>query len=142
MSAVVSISGFLAVSGIIISIFCFPNLAINCTWNEWGAWSTCPDPKGCSISKMIRTRDMNEHSCGGTPCSGHSSSSTTCDRFSEVTTELTSCEQNLRRLNQKLCRNVYCNNRGTCHEGECICIDGFSGSTCDVRGKWYKNSKK
>ena len=24
---------------------------------------------------------------------------------------------------------------------KCICIDGVSGSTCDVRGKWYKTNK-
>ena len=122
--------------------FCLPNLAVNCTWEEWGAWSTCPDPTGCSISKMIRTREMNQHSCGGTPCSGLSRQNGTCNRFSEVKTELVNATNEISRLKEKMCQNVICNNGGTCQEGECICTDGFGGSTCDKKGRWYKNSNK
>ena len=63
-------------------------------------------------------------------------------------TELASCKQRLvnatneiNRLKEKMCQDVVCKNRGTCEEGECICMDGFGGSTCEKKGRlWYKNS--
>ena len=30
------------------------------------------------------------------------------------------------------CRKVECENDGTCEEGECVCPEGFSGSTCQT----------
>ena len=101
---------------------------------------------------MFRTREKNEHSCGGIPCSGLGRGEKECNRFSEVKTELTSCQQNLdkitqnlanitgenKRLNEKMCTNVLCNNGGTCKEGECICTDGFSGNTCAEKGRSNK----
>lgn len=116
--------------------FCFPNLAVDCFWDQWGEWSTCPDPTECAISKMTRTREKNEHSCGGNMCSGLGNENKTCNRFDQVKTELNNLKLKVVELGGKLCQNVNCNNGGTCHEGECICTDAFSGSTCDVRGRW------
>ena len=39
--------------------FHFNNLAIDCTWEEWGEWSSCPDV--CGISRVFRSREKNEH---------------------------------------------------------------------------------
>ena len=74
-------------------------------------------------------------------CSGLGNENKTCNRFDQVKTELNNLKLKVVELGGKLCQNVNCNNGGTCHEGECICIDGFSGSTCDLRGKWYKTFK-
>ena len=114
---------------------CFPNPAVDCTWEEWGEWSACPDK--CGVSTVFRTREKNEHKCGGSPCTGPSREEEQCDRFAEVKMEKDQCKQNLanitkeiKRLNEKLCQNVLCYNGSTCQEGECICDDGYSGSTC------------
>ena len=88
---------------------------------------------------MFRTREKNEHSCGGSPCTGHGRQEKDCDRFAELTKEKDQCQQNLvaanveiTRLNEKMCLNVLCNHGGTCQEGECICRDGFFGSSCGI----------
>ena len=120
--------------------FCFKNVAVDCTWEEWGEWSACPDE--CQISNVFRTREKNEHSCGGSPCTGLGRQEENCDRFADLKMEKDQCQQNLiaaaeshraeiTRLNEKMCLNVLCNHGGTCQEGECICRDGFFGSSCE-----------
>ena len=91
---------------------------------------------------MFRIREKNEHSCGGSPCTGLGSQEEDCDRFADLKMEKDQCQQNLitaveshraeiTRLNEKMCLNVLCNHGGTCQEGECICRDGFFGSSCE-----------
>ena len=115
--------------------FHFKNLAIDCTWEEWGEWSACPDE--CGISRVFRTREKNEHICGGVACTGKSREKKNCDRFADLKMENDVCQQNffnsteeIERLKKKLCQNVLCRNGGTCQEGDCICPDGFNGRTC------------
>ena len=88
---------------------------------------------------MIRTREKNEHICGGVACTGKSSDEKNCDRFADLKMENDVCQQNffnsteeIERLKKKLCQNVLCNNGGTCQEGGCVCPDGFNGRTCDA----------
>ena len=70
--AAVSIFALLRPQGVINAIFFhFKNLAIDCTWEEWGEWSACPDE--CGISTVFRSREKNEHICGGVACTGKSS---------------------------------------------------------------------
>ena len=121
---------------------CFPNPAVDCTWEEWGEWSACPDE--CGVSKVSRSREKNEHECGGLACTGLSTDEKICDRHAQMKMENDQCQQNLSNitvenkrlrekiiiLNYKLCQNVLCHNGGTCQEGECLCDDGSSGSTC------------
>ena len=94
---------------------------------------------------MFRTREKNEHECGGNSCTGLGREEKDCDRFAEVRMEKDRCKQTLanlteeiKRLNEKLCQNVLCYNGGTCQEGECICTNGFSGSNC--AGKIHKDN--
>jgi len=115
---------------------------IDCTWEEWGEWSACPDE--CGVSKVSRSREKNEHECGGLACTGLSTDEKICDRHAQMKMENDQCQQNLSNitvenkrlrekiiiLNYKLCQNVLCHNGGTCQEGECMCDDGSSGSTC------------
>ena len=115
---------------------CFPNPAVDCTWEEWGEWSACPDK--CGVSKVSRTREKNEHKCGGSPCTGLGREEEPCDRFAEMKMENDKCEQNLvnatseiKRLNEKLCQNVSCLEGETCHEGECVsCTLCFYSDLC------------
>ena len=86
---------------------------------------------------MIRTREKNEHICGGIACTGKSSDKKNCDRFADLKMENDVCQQNffnsteeIERLKKKLCQNVRCHNGGSCQEGDCICPDGFNGRTC------------
>merc|ERR1711962_1737244 len=97
---------------------------VDCTWEEWGEWSACPDE--CEVSKVFRTREKNEHKCGGRPCTGLARKEKQCDRFAEVKMETDQCEQNLenaaeeiKRLNEKLCQNVSCLDGDACQEGKC-----------------------
>jgi len=98
---------------------------VDCTWEEWGEWSACPDK--CGVSKVFSTREKNEHKCGGTPCTGPGRKEKQCDRFADLKMESDKCEQNLvnatseiKRLNEKLCQNVSCLEGETCQEGECV----------------------
>ena len=86
---------------------------------------------------MFRSREKNEHICGGVACTGKSSDKKNCDRFADLKMENDVCQQNffnsteeIERLKKKLCQNVLCRNGGTCQEGDCICPDGFNGTTC------------
>ena len=88
---------------------------------------------------MFRTREKNEHSCGGSSCTGHGRQEKDCDRFADLKMGKDECQKNLdeasveiTRLNEKMCLNVLCNHGGTCQEGECICRDGFFGSSCGI----------
>ena len=81
---------------------------------------------------MFRSREKNEHICGGVACTGKSSDKKNCDRFADLKMENDVCQQNffnsteeIERLKKKLCQNVLCRNGGTCQEGDCICPDGF-----------------
>jgi len=105
---------------------------VPCTWGEWTEWSDCPDK--CGTSKVFRTREKNEHKCGGTPCSGLGKEEQECNIFSELKTKLVNARNEISQLKEKMCQNVICNNGGICQEGECICTDGFSGSTCEDKG--------
>ena len=87
---------------------------------------------------MFCSREKNEHSCGGSPCTGLGRREKDCDRFADLKMEEDECQQNLvtasveiTRLKEKMCLNVLCNHGGTCQEGECICRDGFFGSSCE-----------
>jgi len=108
---------------------------IDCTWEEWSEWSSCPDV--CGISRVFRSREKNEHICGGVACTGKSSDKKNCDRFADLKMENDICQRNffnsteeIERLKKKLCQNVLCHNGGSCQEGDCICPDGFNGRTC------------
>ena len=98
--------------------------AVDCTWGDWGEWSACPNK--CGISKKMRSREKNEHECGGIPCQGNSVAYKNCDRFAELMIEndkvqenLSKCSSDYERLDKKLCKNVRCQNGSNCIEGEC-----------------------
>ena len=127
-SAAVSIFAFLDDCRLPLWFFRFKHLAVDCTWEEWGEWSACPDE--CGVSKVFRSRGKNEHECGGLACTGLSTDEKKCDRHAQMKMENDQCQKENKRLRDKLCQNVLCHNGGTCQEGECICDDGYSGSIC------------
>ena len=57
------------------------NVAVDCTWNEWSAWTNCEEkcPADPDAGKIHRYRSKNEHECGGALCQGVSQENKTCD---------------------------------------------------------------
>ena len=84
-------------------------------------------------------REKFEHECGGAPCEGLAIDYQECDAFGELELRLKKCEDeskskddNIRRLKDKLCHVVHCQNGGLCLEGDCQCLGGFSGDYCEL----------
>eukprot|EP01128_Nolandella_sp_AFSM9_P004201 TRINITY_DN1848_c0_g1_i1.p1 TRINITY_DN1848_c0_g1~~TRINITY_DN1848_c0_g1_i1.p1 ORF type:complete len:516 (+),score=77.39 TRINITY_DN1848_c0_g1_i1:195-1742(+) len=50
---------------------------VDCTWLDWGAWSTCDAT--CNTGSRVRTRAQNPASNGGSACPGSSSQSEDCN---------------------------------------------------------------
>ena len=86
--------------------FHFNTLAIDCTWEEWGEWSSCPDV--CGISRVFRSREKNEHICGGVACTGKSSDEKHCDRFADLKLENDECQQNFFNSTEEIERLKMC----------------------------------
>ena len=105
-------------------------IAVDCTWGEWSDWSECPHQ--CGIQNKTRTREKFEHECGGTPCEGEAVDYKECDAFADESLALEKCNEEVQRLKDKLCQVVHCQNGGLCLEGDCQCLDGFSGEYCEV----------
>ena len=119
-----------------LQTFVFQYIAVDCTWEEWGDWSACPDK--CGISTKFRAREKIEHICGGLECKGLGIEEEDCDRFAEVKMEKDQCHKSLndklkeiKRLKNKMCQNLDCKNGGTCQEGECLCTNEFTGRRCE-----------
>ena len=62
-----------------LQTFVFQYIAVDCTWEQWGDWSACPDK--CGISTKFRAREKIEHICGGLECKGLGIEEEDCDRL-------------------------------------------------------------
>ena len=50
---------------------------VNCTWDEWEAWSTCS--ASCEGGSQSRYRKRNRELYGGNPCNGSSIETRVCN---------------------------------------------------------------
>ena len=50
---------------------------VDCQWNEWGSWESCPVTCGGGIQTRIRSKKVEEQ-FGGLECAGEDTESQTC----------------------------------------------------------------
>ena len=91
--------------------YCQGRTAIGCQYSSWSTWSLCP-AVGCEETQTSRRHMIAREQCGGTPC-------------------------NMTALRKtRPCKQTFCINQGTLHNGKCFCKTGFSGSCCHFNSKW------
>lgn len=90
---------------------CYGRTAVGCQYSIWSTWSLCP-AVGCEETQTSRRHIIAREQCGGTPCD---------------TTAL---------LKTRPCKQTFCINQGTLHNGKCFCKTGFRGSCCQFNSKW------
>lgn len=92
---------------------CYGKTAFGCQYSRWSTWSPCP-AVGCEETQTSRRQIMAREQCGGTPC-------------------------NMTALRKtRPCKQTFCINQGTLHNGKCFCKTGFTGSCCQFNSKWSR----
>ena len=93
---------------------CYGRTAVACQYSIWSTWSPCP-AVGCEETQTSRRHIIAREQCGGTPC-------------------------NMTALRKtRPCKQTFCINQGTLHNGKCFCKTGFRGSCCQFNSKWSRN---
>lgn len=90
---------------------CFGTKAANCVYSTWSTWNACP-PYQCGDTQTSRRYIISREQCGGTPCN---------------TTAL---------RKTRPCKQTFCVNQGTLHNGRCFCKTDYYGGCCQYKSKY------
>jgi len=92
---------------------------VDCKWNDWEEWPTCPSgcPVGGGLQKKTRTRSKAiEAQCNGRECDGPDFEKKDCSREIEIELDIEVCKEKKSEVSEDL---IACNSQGTGSD-ECL----------------------